>query len=382
MNKLTFTQLILTTISSLFIWSCGGGSIGEPNNTIDKANAVKLNEPINMKIHEKKDVDWYSVELPGQGYLKIMTKNIPEELVPQAALAVYEEWQGNEGEYLKSWTNLPCAMAIPKAGTYHIAIIDDYNDAMSDSEFEVKFEFVNEFDDFETNNNPKNAKQVEAGKEYKSAIYPTGDQDWFKINVESQGYLTIKAKNINESIVAQTRFVKYDEYKPDDLDVVRDYGKLPRSVSIIKPGEYYFQLLDDYNDQESDQLFDWVIEFTPEFDTNEPNNKFEDAKELTENDTLNLAIFPEGDVDIYKVNVNSPCKLNITAKDYEEIVPQVKLSMKDTTGTNELIEIGDWQNIPAEIEIPDTINTYFIKFIDDYSDAEFNKTFSVKIEKK
>ena len=374
------TIVLFVAIAVSFLSSCGGGSIGEPNNSIDEANQVELDKAYNMKIDEKGDVDWYSVELPSQGYLKVLAKNIPEEIEPEGAIAIYKEWQGDEGEYMKSWTKLPFAAAIPEKGTYHVAVIDNYNDNMSEHAFEIKFSFVDEFDDFEWNNKPENAKEVTPGKENKSAIYPVGDNDWFKVNTEKQGYLTVKARNIAEELELETRYVTYDEYNPDKVNVIRNYGKLPYSVAVPEPGEYFFHILDNYNDKASDQLFDWKIEFTPEMDMNEPNNDIETAKELQLEDTLKIAIFPKGDVDVYKLVANKTGTLVLKAKDYEKIEPEVRLFMKDTSGVEEYKSIGSWKKLPAKLKIPDTENLYYVKFIDNYNDAESPKIFTVKAE--
>ncbi len=376
------TTVLFIAIAVFFLCSCGGGSIREPNNSIDEANQVELDKAYNMKIDEKGDVDWYSVELPSQGYLKVLAKNIPEEIVPEGAIAIYKEWQGDKGEYMKSWTKLPFAVAIHEKGTYHVAVIDNYNDNMSKEPFEIKFSFVDEFDDFELNNKPEDAKGVTLGKENKSAIYPVGDNDWFKVNTEEQGYLTVKARNVPEALELETRYVKYDEYNPDKVEVIRKYGKLPYSVAVPEPGEYFFHILDNYNDKASEQLFDWKIEFTPEMDMAEPNNDLKNAKELKEQDTLKMAIFPKGDVDVYKVAASRAGTLVLKAKDYEKIVPEVRLYMKDTTGKEKLKSVGSWEKLPAQLEIPDTQNEYFVKFIDNYNDAESPKIFTVKAELK
>ena len=382
MKLFNLNPLLFLFIIALFsLYSCGGGgNVGEPNDKIEQANAVKLDEPFQMKIDEKGDRDWYSLELPGQGYLKIMAKDVPEALETEGAITIFEEWQSNENEFMKSWTEIPFAAAIQEKGTYHIAIIDNYNDAMSEDKFEVKFSFVEEFDDFEPNNTPKKAAKANFDEEYKSAIYPVGDTDWFKFKTDEPGYVTVKAKNVSEELELEARYANYDEYEAEKIDVFRNYGVLPHSAAIPEPGEYYFHILDNYNDAESDKLFDWKIEFIPEMDEAEPNNDAENAKTITIPDTLNIAIFPKGDIDIYKLNINKTGTLSIKAKGYEKITPEVHLAMKDTTGKDELKNIGSWKELPAKVEIPDTKNTYFLKFIDNYNDNESPKAFPVVVE--
>ncbi len=382
MKLFNLTPLLFLFFGLFAFYSCGDGSgnVGEPNDEIEQANPVKLDAPFQMKIDEKGDKDWYSVDLPGQGYLKILAKNVPEELELEGAITVFEEWQSNDNKFMKSWTKIPFAAAIHEKGKYHIAIIDNYNDAMSEDKFEVKFTFIEEFDNFEPNNSPKKAERVNFNEEYKSAIYPVGDNDWFTFKTDEPGYVTVKAKNIPENLELEARYTNYDEYAADKIDVFRNYGKLPHSAAIPEPGEYYFHILDNYNDAESEKLFEWKIEFIPEMDEAEPNNKMEDAKILNTTDTINLSIFPKGDIDIYKLNVNKKGTLTVKAKGYETIVPEVHLAMKDTTGKNELKNIGKWQKLPAVLEIPDVKKEYYLKFIDNYNDAEYPEAFTVVTE--
>ena len=384
MKLFNLNPLLLLFIGMFALYSCGGdgGDVGEPNDTIEQANAVSLDEPFQMKIDEEGDRDWYKVELPGQGYLQTMAKNVPEALEPEGAVAVFDEWQSNEDEFMKSWTEIPFAMAVHDKGTYHIAIIDNYNDAMSGDPFEVKFSFVQEFDDFEPNNTPKEAEKVNFDEEYKSAIYPVGDTDWFRFTTNEPGYVTVKAKNVGDELELEARYANYDEYAAEPVDVFRNYGELPHSASIPEPGAYYFHILDNYNDAKSEELFDWMIEFIPEMDEAEPNDDLENATTLTAPDTLNIAIFPKGDIDIYKLNFQKTGTLSLKAKGYEQITPEVHLAMKDTTGKNELEEVGSWEELPAELKIPDTKNEYYIKFIDNYNDNESPKPFPVIVEYK
>ena len=377
-------HLLLFLFIGLFaLYSCGGGGdVGEPNDEIEQANAVSLDEPFQMKIDEEGDRDWYKVELPGQGYLKTMAKDVPEELEIEGAVTVFDEWQSNEDEFMKSWTELPFATAIHEKGTYHIAIIDNYNDAMSGDPFEVKFSFTEEFDDFERNNTPKEAEEVSFDEEYKSAIYPVGDNDWFTFKTDEPGYVTVKAKNVPDELDLEARYANYDEYAGDPLDVFRNYGELPHSAPIPEPGTYYFHIIDNYNDAQSEELFDWKIEFIPEMDEAEPNDDLENAKTLTVPDTLNIAVFPRGDMDIYKLNFQKTGTLQLKAKGYEKITPEVHLAMRDTTGENELADVGSWQELPAELELPDTKNEYYLKFIDNYNDNESPKPFPVIVQYK
>jgi hypothetical protein len=203
-NRSILLLLVFILTIVIFISGCGDGGAGkekEPNNSIDQANDIVLGKPFEIKISPVGDDDWFKVDLTEQGYLKVQASQIPEGLELEVAFALFQEWEGKKEKWLRKWHKLPDAIFIPEAGTYYFAIIDNYNDKESKEPIQIKADFILEYDAGEPNNSPETATTLEFGTPIKPVIFPTGDKDWFKVNVTKQGYILVKSKDVPKEIV-------------------------------------------------------------------------------------------------------------------------------------------------------------------------------------
>ena len=376
-NLLVFS---LPAILFLSLTCCGGGGTSgekEPNNSIDLANEIALGKPFSIKISPLKDIDWFKVDLTEQGYLKVQASQVPEGLELEVGYALFQEWEGKKEKWLRKWCKLPDALFIPEAGTYYFAIIDNYNDKESKKPIQIKVDFIPEFDSGEPNNTPENATAIEFGTTVKPAIFPTGDIDWYKVNVEKQGYLLVKSKDVPQGITPEIYYAIYDEWADPKIQKLRNWHKLPDACAVTEPGEYYIYLHDDYNDKSSETPFSFLVEFLAEIDICEPNNDFKTAKSVSRGDTLKLAIFPQGDNDYYKIKIDKGNKIKFMAKDYAGITPEIRLY---TLNKNDKLDVASsWKKLPAEVDVtPGT--EYYLLIHDDYGDKGSQQVFEFRIE--
>ena len=375
---LFFFMFILTV--TIFTSSCGGGGASkekEPNNSIDQANEITLGKPFEIKINPVKDIDWFKVDLTEQGYLKVQASQIPKGLKLEVAYALFQEWEGSKVKWLKKWNKIPDALFIPEAGTYYFAIIDDYNDKESNDPIQIKVDFIPEYDAGEPNNSPETATAIEFGTTVKPVIFPAGDIDWYKVNVTKQGYILVKSKDVPQGIVPEIYYATYDEWANPKIHKIRNWHKLPVACAVTEPGEYYIPIIDDYNDKSSETPFNFLVEFLDEMDINEPNNDLRTAKSVSRGDTLELAIFPQGDNDYYKLKIETGNKIKFMAKDYTGIVPEIRLY---TLNENDKLDVAsNWKKLPAEVDvIPET--EYYLLIHDDYNDKGSQQVFEFRIE--
>lgn len=375
-------MLILTAVVFLMIDGCGGaggGSDKEPNNSIEEAVEINLDETFPITINPKGDVDWFKVELPEQGYFKVQVGECPEELELEVSFALYKEWEGEKEDRIRGWNRLPDAVPVTEAGTYYFAIKDNYDDASSKKAAQIKTTFLKEFDPYEPNNTPEEAKSVEIGSVVNPAIYPVGDVDWLKVNLDEQGYLVLKSNNVPEAIVPEVSYMIYDEWADSKVEELRGWKRFPDACFIPDSGEYLIKLHDDYDDAASEKQFDLKIEFLEEMDKAEPNDKFNNAKAINRGDTLTLAIFPEGDKDYYKIKTSEGKSLKFLAKDFSKVVPEIKLMVLDEEDPNKLKEASEWKRTPADFEV-EANKEYFVLLHDDYDDEGSPEAFQLIVE--
>ncbi len=337
---------------------------GEPNNSILSASLLKSGKGYTMKIDSIGDVDWYALPVSGSGYVRITTKTVPENLNLEVRFAEKQAWEPEKQKWLSDWERIPKTIGVADRDTLYFAIIDDWNDKASPEVIEFKADFIAEFSDNEPNNKPENAVTVKSGVVMETSFFPKTDIDWFKITVDSAGYLMIHARKVPEEIKINARYARQ---KSDfgKVECIKDWQKLPAGIQVTTPGTYYFSLLDDWNDAMSREKAEWKITYLPEMDTTEPNNSFKEAYPVSVGDTLKTAIFPKGDNDYFTLTPDSTFTLRLAVEKPENLGIDARLYVKDGFEVNTL---GDWKGLPAKFELEGG-KQYFLQIHDGWDDA-------------
>ncbi len=367
---------LLLGILVFILFSCGGSDSSsdkksdkkasdEPNNTIEEAILVDLGTELSLKIDKKGDVDWYKVEIKEQGYLQALAKGLPEDLDIQMRFAKYDEWGEEKEVFISNFSEMPTTIQILEEGTYYVMVAERWGEKFSDKEFTLKIDFIKEFDEYEVNNEPLEAVEIELDKEYASSIFPLNDEDWFKVNLNEQGYLQVKAKEVDEAIELAVYFAQFDEYDEEPINVLKSKDNIPQIMHVTDSGEYYIVLADRWNNKMSQKPFNWVASFIPEMDTFEPNNNKTNAKEITGNETLSLAIFPIGDIDMFKFNPTKTGTLKIKGTNFGNLDVVAEIFVLNEEDELEKLETVE---IPGKYEFKEIGKEYYIGIKDYYED--------------
>ena len=377
MKPLKITIFFISLLSISFLMSCGGGS-EEPNNTIEEAVEISFNSITEFTISPVKDHDWFKFEVTEPGYIRVMISNQPDDPTIKVRFAKYKEWEGDKEDWISEEMDLPTAIVVPEKGTYYILLNENYDENEIKEKMQLKVEFIKEFDEFEPNNEIENAKKVEFGSNFKAAIFPKGDIEWFKVVAEAPGYIRIQSNNVPEELLLEVGFYIYDEWAEPKMNEIRINEEMPSACFLPKAGEYFFRIKEKYNEKYLTDLFDLKIEFLELKDKNEPNNDFKQAKEIAKGDTINLSIYPLGDKDYYKITVTAADTLKFYAKNSKDVVPQVSLFTINPEQADELIEYKEEKNIPVKYNVEPGV--YYILINDEYEDAANYENFEIRIE--
>jgi len=354
---------VVAVIGLAVACSSSGGDIGEPNNSILESGMLESGKSYTMKIDSVGDIDWYSVPVPGQGYLNISTKTVPDNLNLQLRFAEKQEWEPEKQKWMTGWSDIPKTIAVLDPDTLYFVIADNYNDEASDEEVEFKTEFIEEFDEYEPNDEPDNAVSVSSGEVMETAFFPKTDVDWFKIKVEELGYLMLQARSVPDDITVNARYAKRKDAF-GKAEYISGWQKLPAGIQVTEEGEYYFTLVDDYNDAMSREKAVWKIDYIAEVDSTEPNNSFEEAYSVSIGDTVKAAIFPKGDEDYFTLTPDSKLTIRLAAQHPDNIKPEVKLYVIEDF---EEKAIGSWEKLPTQLQLERDRKYYFV-LVDDYND--------------
>jgi hypothetical protein len=351
-------------------------NIGEPNNSIMEAGILKSAETYSMKIDSVGDVDWFALPMPTQGYLNVSTKSVPKNLNLVIRFANKEEWKPTKENWMGGELGLPATIAVYKPDTIYFVFKDKYNQNFSEEEIVFKAEFIEEFDDHEPNNDANTATMVTPGDLIKSTFYPATDVDWFKTKVDSSGYLMLQARNVPDNIKVEARFAKKsDEFS--EVEFISGGLALPAAIQVSSPGEYYFQLKDKYNNEMSTDVAEWKVDFIPEMDDTEPNNSLEQAHRLSVNDTVKIAIFPQGDNDYFTFTPNANSTLRIATKHPKDFRPEIQIF--EEIGFEQK-PIGKWQPLPVTFEVKAN-QKYFIQLHTKYDSTFSPESFDFSVSR-
>ncbi len=347
----------------LFFAGCGKGSTegpGEPNDRILDAGVMKPDRKIEMKIDSADDVDWYGIVVPSSGYIKTGVKKVPGDLDPEVRFAHKQEWEDQKQKWINGWDELPKSIRIPEADTIYLAVRDDNQDGSSQKNFPLRVSFIEEFDEHEPNGNSDRAVSAGVGKPIESSIYPVGDEERFKVKVDSAGYLLARSKKSPDDVDEEIRFGKLDEHS-EEWKGIGGWGHPPHAVRVPESGEYRMVLRDDNNDGASQDPIEWKLDHLGEMDGTEPNGSPEKAEAIAFVDTVPIAIYPKGDRDFLKWTPVRTRKLSIKAEGAGDLDLEMRLWVQKDLKVKKQ---GPWKELPGKMTLKEGGKTYYLEVHD------------------
>lgn len=337
----------------------------EPNDQIGQATSVTLDRPFVLRFGEEGDRDWFRVEVPGPGYLDVQAGALPEELDLRVAVARHEEWSAEKEDWVKEWTSPPVAVRIAEAGSYHLAVRDQYDDYTSSESVQLRLRHIEEFDAHEPNDAPGSAADLALDEPFSFSIFPAGDLDWFRVSAPARSYLEAQAREVPEGIDLRVSFATYDEWAGEKREL-RGWSDLPRAIFVPDSSAIYIGFQDQYGDGRSEAAVQARIRRLEDVDPHEPNDGPAGAASVAAGDTLRVAIFPAGDRDWFRVSLGEGRALGVTVLDAPELDLQVSLQRVETEGAEPEVVV-EWMNLPAELTAEEA-GEYFLVLRDRYDD--------------
>lgn len=226
--------------------------LGEPNNSPKDAMEVKPGQTVNPAIFPTGDQDWFVISVEKRGYLQVTARDVPRDIKPQVRFITWDEWEGEK--VVRNWRYLPDGCAV-EPGKYYICLIDDYNDAFSPQTFPLRIEFLEEMDPAEPNDDFKQSKPFQPGETKTMTIYPTGDRDYYSVQLSQTSRIRLQAQDVPRNIGLEVSLWTPKAANPDELDRVEGYKKLPAEFNLEAGKEYFLLFIDDYNDASSPETF-------------------------------------------------------------------------------------------------------------------------------
>jgi subtilisin family serine protease len=156
------------------------------------------NQTLTGTFHKDKDVDWYMLNIPQEGKLKLTVKVDSNRMDPvlwvqkvgdRQPLVIDEKGQGKEESI--SLTVLP--------GKYNFRI-SDFNEYAVIGEYSFSIRYETEFrDNNEPNNKSKEAAELSPSKE-KWGTFDKEDVDYYKFQVKSDSLITVRIGEVPKNV--------------------------------------------------------------------------------------------------------------------------------------------------------------------------------------
>ena len=301
----------------------------EPNNSFGHATAVTVGEPFTATVLPRYDDDWYRFEVVEQGALSVTVANVPAELD-----IAFRIWNGNR-ETLTDWfrTTAPGqdttgSVDLSRPGVYLVELTDNNDDARSIEPYTLLIDLMPTGDVAEPNESFGTAYSLGPGGEHdlQATILPYRDADWYAVDLDSAGVLTVTLTNVPADIDLDFRTWTANR------DLLVNWFSAPApgddtvgSIDIPEPGRYLIEVHDRNDDARSVEPYTLrtTIERSP--DANEPNQELAAATPITMDVGIAGVIFPRGDVDWYRIEIAEPGDLYLLVTD---VAPELDIVMR------------------------------------------------------
>ncbi len=352
------------------------------NDSFATAQPLPLAAAVAARITPRGDNDWFRVEVPTRGELRVDVDPAPEDLDLNAQIVnadhqVIAGWQGAPGKGRALSARFP----LPAPGQYWIQLVDGSNDAESSSLFTTNIDFVAADDPFEPNDSFGSASPLPTTAAFAPTIYPRGDNDWYKVWVAEPGLLQLTASNVPDALDVYMQVFDLNGAAVHGwVGPARKGGDTVLDAELPAPGTYLIQVQDGSNDAATVEPFTFNVDFLPVSDEDEPNNSFSEAVIVPPSGSRKIAIFPRGDQDWFAIDVDHPGELSLLATNSPENL-DIYLRVLDAD-SNQVIgwtgparKGGDVEAV-ADLAKP---GRYFINVTDGSNDAANPQLFDLQL---
>jgi len=271
----------------------------EPNNLIGEANKIECDIVYPGSIEKSGDYDFYQLMLNQPGRLTLDITN-PTSNPMRTSVEMYNP----DADYMylsASASNLgdPVTLIqdITESGIYTFRVRDLNNN--TDSKYSLTASFLPVSDPYEPNASIQAAKTITAGEIINAWIFPSQDQDWYKITLDKPGTLTLNLTNVPSNLKGHISVYDENNQYSYVTGIAQNDGDNVHCIYHAEsPGVYFIKFYNQNNQSIPDHMYEMSVNFQAAFDQSEPNASFRTATWLNQS-SMNAYMFPSADIDYY-----------------------------------------------------------------------------------
>jgi len=186
------------------------------------------------------------------------------------------------------------------------------------------------------NNSPGEATQIQVGQAVQDSISKAGEMDYFVLPLDKSGIISISLDAVPEDM--RPRIIVTNEYTGlwtssaavADKTATNAGDTIALEKDVQGPSGYWISI-SDADGKAHNTAYSMTVNFRPAPDESEPNNLQGEATIVQPDQELKAYICPAGDVDYYRMDVNTSGILVLKVKDVpENFKPRVVITNEYT----------------------------------------------------
>ncbi len=167
--------------------------VNEPNNDENDAKPLAFSSSTKGRINPAGDADWFYVDVGGEGELLVSVTEAPSDL---SYLVYLSDGNGNVVSSTYGSGESAHLTYTAGAGRYYIEVVGNGN-SYSTGSYTVEAAFTPVSDAYESNDDINEAKELSLNTPTSGRIYPSGDEDWFWLDVTGEeGELSVSVTGV------------------------------------------------------------------------------------------------------------------------------------------------------------------------------------------
>jgi hypothetical protein len=353
----------------------------EPNQSPAGANPILVNSAVKLTVDPVGDADWFYFTSGAAGVLHIASPS-PKDLdltirLLDAERRVVSDWKAAP----RPGGDLVADLDLPSPGAFWLEVRDAANDAASQETAMLTLSLTPQEDGYEPNNAPSTARLMPANGRSRLNVFPTGDVDMLRFALDRPGELAVRAYEVPPELDIAMQLLDADHASVGGWALApRPGGETWASFSIKKPGMYILEIRDGANDQRSAEAFTLESTFTPSPDAFEPNDTLATTTELSSDGEWPMTMFPRGDVDHARLEIEQPGELRLSAvnvpKNLDIAFRVLNADQRDLTGW--IVAPRPGGDTVGSVDLP--AGSYFIEIRDANNDQSSVEPFTMKAQ--
>ncbi|MCP5519493.1 MAG: pre-peptidase C-terminal domain-containing protein [Verrucomicrobiales bacterium] len=350
----------------------------EPNNQL--LDAVELeSDTLQARLFPGGEEDWYKVWVEAGETLVATVDPVPADV--RAEVALYgrnREWLSRYESAVNAGDPVSASVEAGNAGFFYIRVrpvagynwTDTYQLAVSGARPGYAPGFLPVTMEVEPNDTLADGQAIAPGSPVQGELADAPDADWYHFLMPTPGIVEVRLEDVPAALTGALRIYR-DDYAQLAYRAASNPGDLlALQLRVTRPGVYHILVDGVGSSYAAGQPYSLVLQQTPVVDALEPNDRFQDAVALVQQNRAQGYLFDAGDHDWYRVHSEAGSTLRISLGEVPAAIrPQLEVYNHDAGRIASKLASNDGQAITLTLDITETAD-YSIR-VRDVADNSF-----------